>query len=54
MFGANFSFIPYGISNKRLFMVLGIYKFKHFLLIGECSISCTVYVASILPNDAYL
>ncbi|MDG2431112.1 SLC13 family permease [Flavobacterium sp.] len=55
MFGANFSFYtPMGYQTNAIIYGLGIYKFKHFLIIGSVLSVVLLIVASILLPMLYL
>ena len=55
MFGANFSFYtPMGYQTNAIIYGMGIYKFKHFLIIGSVLSVVLLIVASILLPMLYL
>ena len=55
MFGANFSFYtPMGYQTNAIIYGLGIYKFKHFLIIGSVLSIVLLIVASFLLPMLYL
>ena len=55
MFGANFSFYtPMGYQTNAIIYGLGIYKFKHFLIIGSILSVVLLVMASILLPSLYL